>query len=455
MQDGSWKKVLSGLPLKELKEAQRFINELIPMLEAVEESVEKPTEEQTEVLAEDSGEGRVEIFPSFNAAERREDKRIGIEIEGVYSLIKDKESESLLPVQHIKIQDISKHGLRFVTNQFLLPSTILVVKFYLPPSDTNALYKHPLYKNPQKQIYAEVRRVIGVPTTLGLQYQIGAASIEREEALELLKQNEGFSITGKRLAMKGDLRILIVSIKEAQSKHLEKTLQNQGYSTYRVTQKHHAIALLRGAELLRKISFNVVITDMATAEMCGYELIKDIKSEFPNTGLIVEIATLEDWLKIAPLGVDEYLTKNFSDQEFETTIESMHKTILQKSLLGDYFQRKHTNKLNILVAGTDEVFKKFLCDESKRKGFKLYFVPDTKQAIAVLRKYKIEIVFIDTTIATLSECDFIEKVKKDFPGLEIMVISKNYQERHQFLVSGADRFFIAQMGMEEIAAVLF
>ena len=444
MQDGSWKKVLSELSLNELKEAQRFINELIPMLEAVEDPVEEPTEERTEVSAEDYREGTLEVFPPSSGDERREDKRFGIEIEGVYSLIKGEESESALPVQPILIKDISKHGIQFVTNQFLLPSSILVVKFNLPSSDTRQLYK-----NTQKKIYAEVRRVIGVPTHHGLQYQIGAKSIEREESLALLKENEGFTITGKRLAMKGVMRILIIfSIKEAQSKHLEKILQNQRYVVYRENERQHAI------ELLRKIDCHIVVTEMVTAGIHDFKLLKDIKSEFPDTILVVEVDTVEDWLKITPLGVDDYLTTNFSDKEFEATIELWYKKILHKSLLGDYFHKKHKNKLNILVAGTDEVLKKFLCEESKQKGFKLYFVPDTKQALAVLRKYKMEIIFIDATIANLSECDFIAKVKKAFPGIEIMVISKNYQERHQFLVSGADRFFIAQMGMKEIAATL-
>lgn len=443
MQDSSWKKVLSELSLSELKEAQRFINELIPMLQAVEKPVEGIPEELTEAPVEDYEDGCLEVFPASSGGERREDKRFGIEIEGVYSLIRGEESESALPVQHIQIKDISKQGIRFVTNQFLLPSSIIIVKFHLPSSDTRQLYK-----NPQKKIYAEVRRVIGVPTHLGLQYQIGAKSIEREEALELLKENEGFTITGKRLAMKGDMRILIVSIKEAQSKRLEEILQNQGYNVYRANQKPHAIALLR------KIHCNVVVTDMVTAGIHDFELIKDLKGEFPDTGLVVEVDTVEDWLQIAPLGVDDYLTKNFTDKEFETTIELLHKKILHKGLFGDYFFKRRKDKLNILVAGTDEVLKKFLCTVSKKNGFKLYFVPDTKQAIAVLRKYKMELIFIDATIANLSECAFITKIKKDFPGIEIVVISKNYLERHHFLASGADRFFIAQMGVKEIAAAL-
>ena len=328
MQDDSWKKVISGLSLDELKEAQRFINELIPMLQALENPLEVPAEELTAAPVENYGEAVFEEFPPSSGGERREDKRFDIQIEGIYSLIKDEEPESALPVQHLQIKDISKHGIRFVTTQFLLPSNILIIKFHLPSSDTRQLYK-----NPQKKIYAEVRRVVGVPTPLGMRYQIGAKSIEREEALELLKENEGFTLTGKRLAMKGDMRILIVSIREAQSKHLEEILQNQGYNVYRANQKPHAIALLR------KIHCNVVVTDMVTAGIHDFELIKDLKGEFPYRGLVVEVDTVEDWLKISPLGADDYLSKNFNDKEFETTIELLHKKYYTKAFLATIFAK--------------------------------------------------------------------------------------------------------------------
>jgi len=443
MQDSAWKKVLSELSLDELKEAQRFINELIPMLQAVEEPAKVAVEERTEALAENDAAGKLEIFPPFNSGERREDTRFDMEIKGIYSIIKIAGSEFDLPVETIQIKDISKHGIRFVTNQFLPPSSILLVKFNLPASDTRQLYK-----NSQKNIYAEVRRVVAVSATLGFQYHIGAKSIDHTEALELLKENEGFAITSKRLATKEDIRVLFVSTNETLSKHLQKMLQHNGYIVNWTNKTPQAIALLR------KTHHHIVITDMVIVGIHDYEFIKHLKDEFPDTGLAVEVDTLEDWLKVMPLGVDDYLTKNFSDKEFMITIELLHKKVLQKSLLGNNFAKKYKRRQNILVIGTDGTFKKFLCDVSKKTGFTLYFVTNTKHAMAVLRKYKMEVLFIDASVADPSECVFITKVKKDFPSIEVMVISSNYQERHQFLASGADRFFIAQIGMQDIASAL-
>ena len=157
---------------------------------------------------------------------------------------------------------------------------------------------------------------------------------------------------------------------------------------------------------------------------------------------------------MSSFGVDEYISKNFTDKEFERILELLHKKLLQKNIFGNYFHIKDKNKRNCLVVGTDSVLKKYLCKVSLQKNIKFYFVPDTSQSMAVLKKFKVDLVFIDSTVASVNECSFIAKVRKDFPTIEIFVISRNYLERHRFLISGADRFFIAQMGVEQIAEVL-
>ena len=44
--------------------------------------------------------------------------------------------------------------------------------------------------------------------------------------------------------------------------------------------------------------------------------------------------------------------------------------------------------------------------------------------------------------------------KKDFPNIETVVISKNLQERCDYLVSGADNFIVEPIESREIFAVL-
>ena len=430
MQVESWKEPLLKLPLDELKKAQCFIADLIQTLETLYKSVEE----------------RIVIFPPedpIKIDERRRDKRFDMELEGVCSIVKKQESE-VSKETPIIIKDISKRGLRFITNQSFMPSDILVVTFQLPPT----MVSGHVYKNPQKKVYVEIRRVAEFPTPTGLKYDIGAQSIESERVVELAKEEENRTLVNKRLAIKGETRILVVSIKEALSKRLEEILLKQGYVVCKANQKQQAIALLR------KNKFDIVISDIDTAKINEFELLKDTKMEFPHVGLIVEIDTIEDWKNILSLGVDSYLTKNFNDEEFNIILESLHKKLLYKSMFGIDFKKSRSEGLNILVLSRKEVLRNLLCSASKEKGLKLYFVDDTARALIVLKRYKIDFIIVDAEITGTEGCQFLMNIKKDFPNIESVVISKNLQERCDYLVSGADNFIVEPIELQEIFAVL-
>ncbi|HHT9114157.1 MAG: response regulator [Planctomycetes bacterium] len=430
MQVESWKEPLLKLPLDELKKAQCFVTDLIQTLETLHTTTEEP----------------IVIFPPeepIKIEERRRDKRFDMELEGVCSVVKKQESEASKDAL-ITIKDISKRGLRFITNQSFTPSDILVVTFQLPPT----MVSGHVYKNPQKKVYVEIRRVAEFPTPTGLKYDIGAQSIESERVVELAKEEENRTLINKRLAIKGETRILVVSIKEALSKRLEEFLLKQGYVVHKVSQKQQAIALLR------KNKFDIVVSDIDTAKINEFELLKDIKMEFPNVGLIVEIDTIEDWKNILSLGVNNYLTKNFNDEEFNIILESVQKKLLYKSMFGVDFKKSRLDGLNILVLSRKEVLKNLLCSASKEKGLKLYFVDDTARALTVLKRYKIDFIIVDAEITGREGCQLLLNIKKDFPNIETVVISKNLQERCDFLVSGTDNFIVEPVESQEILAVL-
>ena len=341
MQIESWKEPLLKLPLDELKKAQCFVADLIQTLETLHTTTEEP----------------IVIFPPEDPVkieERRRDKRFDMELEGVCSVVKKQESE-VSKESPIIIKDISKRGLRFVTNQSLMPSDVLVVTFQLP----STMVSGHVYKNHQKKVYVEIRRVNEFPTPAGIKYDIGAQSIESERVAELAKEEENRTLVNKRLAIKGEARILVVSIKEVLSKRLEEILLKEGYFVDKTNQKQQAIAVLR------KSKFDILVSDIDTAKINEFELLKDIKMEFPHVGLIVEIDTIEDWKNILLLGVDSYLTKNFNDEEFNIILESLHKKVLYKSMFGIDFKKSGSESLNILVISIKEVLKNLLCSASK------------------------------------------------------------------------------------------
>jgi DNA-binding response OmpR family regulator len=430
MQVESWKEPLLKLPLDELKKAQCFVTDLIQTLETLHTTTEEP----------------IVIFPPeepIKIEERRRDKRFDMELEGVCSVVKKQESEVSKDVP-ITINDISKRGLRFITNQSLMPSDILVVTFQLPPT----MVSGHVFKNPQKKVYVEIRRVAEFQTPTGLKYDIGAQSIESERVVELAKEEENRTLVNKRLAIKGETRILVVSIKEALSKRLEEILLKQGYVVCKANQKQQAIALLR------KNKFDIVISDIDTAKINEFELLKDTKMEFPHVGLIVEIDTIEDWKNILSLGVDNYLTKNFNDEEFNIILESVQKKLLYKSMFGVDFKKSRLEGLNILVLSKKEILKKLLGSASKEKGLKLFFVDDTTSALTVLKGHKIDFIIVDAVITGPEGCQLLMNIKKDFPHIETIVISQNLQERCDFLVSGTDNFIVEPIESREIFAVL-
>ncbi|MFN3531481.1 MAG: response regulator [Candidatus Brocadia sp.] len=429
MYNEPWKGPLLELSVDELKTAQNFISELIQILEVLQESKAEP----------------IVIFPPEKNIndERRADKRFNIEIEGVCSIVKRGESE-IFPEMPIRIKDISKHGIRFVVDQPLMPSDILIIEFYLSSIKTTGQ----LYKNPQKKIYVEVRRVFESLTSEGVKYEIGAQSVEGERVAELIKEREKYALINKQLAAKGDVKILIVSMKEARSKYLEEILLKQGYIVYEANKKQQAIALLR------KNKCDIVVTDLDIARINEFELLKDIRDEFPDTGLIVEIETIEDWMHILPLGVSDYLTKNCSDREFNIIIESVHRKLLYKSMFGSYFRRRQQASQNMLVLSRNDVFKKLLCNASKEKGLRLFFVNAEEHATAALKRYKIDFVLVDTEVTGLDGCRFLTTVKKNFPNIMTVVASKNLQERCDFLVSGADNFLVEPIAAKEVLSLV-
>lgn len=430
MQVESWKEPLLKLPIDELRKAQCFVADLIQTLETLQTKTEES----------------IVIFPPedpLKIEERRRDKRFDLEIEGVCSLVKKQESE-VSKESPIIIRDISKRGLRFVTSQSLMPSDVLVVTFQLP----GTIVAGAIYKNPQKKVYVEIRRISEFPTPEGLKYDVGAQSIESERVIELAKEEENQAQVNKRLALKGDTRILIASIKETQAKRLEEFLLKQGYVVHKVSQKQQAIVLLR------KTIFNMVVSDIATAKINEFELLKDIKMEFPNVGVIVEIDTMEDWKNILSWEVDNYLTKNFNDEELNIILESVQKKLLYKSMFGVDFKKSRLEGLNILVLSKKEVLKKLLGSASKEKGLKLFFVDDTISVLNVLMEHKIDFIIVDSEITGPEGCQLLMNIKRDFPHIETIVISQNLQERCDFLVSGTDNFIVEPIESQEIFAIL-
>jgi DNA-binding NtrC family response regulator len=117
--------------------------------------------------------------------------------------------------------------------------------------------------------------------------------------------------------MKEDATILVVDDEEVLRKVIHKILTKEGYDV------HLASSGTEALEILSKKEIDLVITDVKMPEMDGFDLLEQMKKNYPKLGIIVMTAfgdayTVRDALM---LGADEYITKPFKSYEIVMVVE--------------------------------------------------------------------------------------------------------------------------------------
>ena len=117
--------------------------------------------------------------------------------------------------------------------------------------------------------------------------------------------------------MREDITILVVDDEEMMRNLLSKILNREGCNAMIATSGEEAL------EVLKKERIDLVITDVKMPVMDGFELLKNIKKDYPQIGTVVMTAfgdayTVRDALL---LGADEYITKPFKSFEIMMVVE--------------------------------------------------------------------------------------------------------------------------------------
>lgn len=118
--------------------------------------------------------------------------------------------------------------------------------------------------------------------------------------------------------MKSRARILVVDDEELLRTMLRSILLREGYHSVQCV-PDGAMAL----EKLKKLRFDIMITDVRMPDMSGIELLIKTKELYPLMGVVVmtgfgDIHTPEEARRF---GADEYITKPFRAREVEVIVE--------------------------------------------------------------------------------------------------------------------------------------
>ncbi len=126
---------------------------------------------------------------------------------------------------------------------------------------------------------------------------------------------------------KSNVSILVVDDEEMMRSLLHKILSREGFNVETAEDGIYAL------ERLSEKNYHVVISDMKMPRMNGFELLKEAKEKYPNTGVIIMTAygdtyTVKDALL---LGADEYITKPFKSYEISLVVDRAYWRIISEA----------------------------------------------------------------------------------------------------------------------------
>ncbi len=127
--------------------------------------------------------------------------------------------------------------------------------------------------------------------------------------------------------MKNTVSILIVDDQEMMRVLIEKILGREGYKILTAEDGVHAL------EILKDEKVDLIITDLKMPRMGGFDLLKQVKENYPEIGVIIMTAfgdsyTVKDALL---LGADEYITKPFKAYEISLIVERAYWRLLSST----------------------------------------------------------------------------------------------------------------------------
>jgi signal transduction histidine kinase len=127
-------------------------------------------------------------------------------------------------------------------------------------------------------------------------------------------------------------RILVVDDEEAVREMVSKVIQHIGYEV--VTAEHGKKAL----EMMRKEPFTILVTDIKMPEMDGFELMKAVKTEFPEFHIICMTAhgASYTYTDVVAVGAMDYITKPFTIDEMRA---KLNRVIRERNLIADLTQK--------------------------------------------------------------------------------------------------------------------
>ena len=177
------------------------------------------------------------------------------------------------------------------------------------------------------------------------------------------------------MAMKKNIRILVVDDEQSVRTVLSQVLQEDGYSVSEAVNAEEALVFMD------KAPFSLVITDIVMPGMTGIELLEKIKQLYPETQVIImtSYASLETAITALRYGAYDYFFKPFKDIEL---VSAATARAIEKVRLVRENQRliEELNSKNLKLSKVNSVLKNLACRDGLTGIFNHRYFQDSLEA---------------------------------------------------------------------------
>jgi len=207
------------------------------------------------------------------------------------------------------------------------------------------------------------------------------------------------------------ITVLVVDDEKMIRDLLGETLSAIGYTTKTAEDFGSA------QELLKIGGIDVVITDIMLSDKTGFELIKLVKDQYPNTPVLAISGKNISKQSIMNVGADGYLAKPFRIGVVE---EMIQKTLLHRDIDA---ARHIPGRKKILVVDDEPDVVSTLIESLEVLGYRAKGARNGKEALTAIKTEDFDLVISDIRMPEKNGIDLLRDIKAENPGLPVVIIT--------------------------------
>ncbi len=277
-------------------------------------------------------------------------------------------------------------------------------------------------------------------------------------------QNEWIVPTLDSLGSLNNLSVLIVDNNPVNCSILKETLINWKMKPIVVRNTATAQAVIRKAKKNNQ-SFQLIIIDRQMPDKDGFKLAKSIQKSLKSKDIPIIMITSTSLKGDARLcktnGISAYLVRPVEQSELLQTITMVINPLINSDLITSHSLKENIVHLKIMVAEDNKINQKIIINILEKWGHHVILAENGWEAIALLEKNHIDIVFMDVLMPIMNGIEATEVIreKEKITGQHVIIVAMTAyamrEDKERCLRAGMDAYISKPIKLKDIYDLIY